>query len=100
MVRLNPQTSLYEREVENEQLERALEEREKLKARVAKARKSYAEADEWAKGLLGEVQLGDGATVRVGRFLLTRRAVAARSVAFETQPASRLTISLLPEEGF
>jgi len=55
----DPQTSLYEREVVNDQLEAALEEREKLKAAAGKARKDYAEADEWAKGLIGELRLED-----------------------------------------
>lgn len=96
----DPQTSLYEREVENDQLEAALEEREKLKAKAGKATKDYREADEWAKGLVGEIRLDDGDTVRVGRFVLTRTAVAGRAVAFETAPSSRLTIGLLPDEEF
>jgi hypothetical protein len=103
MVRLvpDPQTTIDEKVVENDKLEQALEEREKLKAKAGKARKDYAEADEWAKGLIGELRLDDGAAVRVGRFRVSRTAVAGRSVAFETQPSSRLTISLLDDEdGF
>jgi RNA-binding protein YhbY len=99
MVADDPQTSLYEDVVVNEQLEQALEDREKLKARAAKARKNYGEANELAKALAAEIQLENGRAVRVGRFVLTRRSVGGRTVQFETQPSSRVTISLLPEDG-
>jgi hypothetical protein len=87
-----PQASLYETTIENAPLEAALEERETLKARNATARKKYKDADDRAKTLAGELDLDDDTPTRVGRFLLTRTAVAARSVSFDTDPTSRLTI--------
>ena len=92
-----PQASIYEATIENAELEQALEERERAKAKAGEARKEYAEIDEQAKTLVNGLDLGDDAPVRVGRFILTRRPVAARSVAFETSPTSRLTISLVAE---
>jgi hypothetical protein len=98
-MKLVPQQSLYEAELENPELEAALEAREVTKASAAAARKAYNEADEHAKGLVEGLDLGNGAPVRVGRFLLTRTPVAARSVAFDTEPTTRLTIRTLELEG-
>lgn len=93
--RVDPQTSLYEVTIENPELEAALEDREKLRQRAAKARSAYAEADEVAKGLAAT--LVDDAPVRVGRFVLTRRRVPPRSIAFETEGSTRLTIRPIAE---
>jgi hypothetical protein len=98
-MKLVPQASLYEATLENPELEAALEAREVTKAAAGAARKAHGDADEHAKGLVEALDLGDGAPVRVGRFLLTRRPVAARSVAFDTEPTTRLTIRTLDEEG-
>jgi hypothetical protein len=94
-----PQASLYEATLENAELEAALEAREVTKAAASAARKAHADADEHAKALVETLDLGDGAPVRVGRFLLTRKPVGARSVAFDTAATTRLTIRTLNEEG-
>jgi hypothetical protein len=91
--RSQPQTSLDEHVVEDAELERALEERETLKARAAKARKAYTEADEWAKGMLGRHDL-DEAPLRVGRFVVSALELPGRAVAFETSPSRRITIAV------
>jgi uncharacterized protein (DUF3084 family) len=97
-MRVDEQSSIYDREVENPELERALEEREKLRERKAKATKNYVEAHELVTALVTELALDD-APVRVGRFVLSRREVAGRQVAFETSPSSRLQIQLIPDEA-
>jgi hypothetical protein len=97
-MKLEPQTSLYETTIENAELEAALEAREVSKAAAGAARKAYTEADEHTKALVEPLDLGNGAPVRVGRFVLTRRPVAARSVSFDTEPTTRLTIRTLDPE--
>jgi hypothetical protein len=87
-----PQTSLDEVTVDNAALEQRLEERERAKARAGTARKAYQQADDRAKAIAGELDLGDGDVVRVGRFVLAQRSVPAREVSFGTSPSSRLTI--------
>lgn len=91
-----PQASIYETTIENAELEEALEEREKAKTRATAERKKFRERDEAAKALVATLDLAD-APVRVGRFLLTQSEVAGRSVAFETEPSTRLRIRLLED---
>jgi hypothetical protein len=98
-VRPTPQTSLDETVVEHAELAEALEARERLKDRRSKLNRDYQEADEHAKTLVGQLDLADGDTVRVGRFRISRTAVAGRTVAFETGERSRLTISMLDEDA-
>jgi hypothetical protein len=92
-----PQTSLYEKVLEDEALEECLEQRQALKERVSEARRKYKEADDVAKGKIETLDLGQDAPARVGRFVLTRRSTKARSVAFETAPGVRTQISLIPD---
>jgi hypothetical protein len=92
-----PQASLYEATIENAELEQALEDRERQRNAVAASRKRFREIDDRTKLLVADLDLGDDAPVRVGRFLITRTAVAARSVAFDTEPTTRLTIRTLED---
>ncbi|HEY7620307.1 MAG TPA: hypothetical protein VH834_11070 [Solirubrobacteraceae bacterium] len=96
-MRLVPQASLYEATIENAELEQALEDRERQRNAVAASRKRFREIDDRTKLLVADLDLGDDAPVRVGRFLITRTAVAARSVAFDTEPTTRLTIRTLED---
>ena len=91
-----PQTALGETLVEDADLEAALEQREKLKEASSRARKTFAEADEQAKSQIRGLELG-GTPARVGRFLIGEHDVAGRSVAFETEPSTRVSIRLLKE---
>lgn len=86
-----PQLAIDERVIEDAELEDALERREKAKAKAAAARKAFATVQDEAKGLLGRHELGE-APVRVGRFVVTARALPARSVAFDTDPSTRISI--------
>jgi hypothetical protein len=93
-----PQTSIYEQELSNPELEAALEQREKRKASASAVQAKYKEADDEAKALIAQLDLGDGTVVRCGRFLIARTAMAGRQVSFETEPSSRLQIRLISEE--
>jgi hypothetical protein len=95
---LQPQTSLYEATLENAELEAALERRQAAKEQLRGLRKSYRELDDDVKASTRELGLDDDSPVRIGRFLITRRTVAPRVVHFETEPTTRLVISLLDEQ--
>lgn len=98
-MRVDPQTSLYETTIQDADLEAALDERETAKGVASNARKEYREADDHARALIDGLDLGDGAPVRCGRFVIERRPVAARSVAFDTEPTTRLWITTLDDDG-
>jgi hypothetical protein len=89
---LEPQLGLYETTLDNPDLEAQLEEREKRRTSLSALRKRYAQADATAKELIERLELGDDVTVCVGRFLITRRRIPARSVAFDVDSSTRLSI--------
>lgn len=93
--RPQPQTALDEQVVESAELERVLEDREVAKGAAGEARKKFSTLDDLAKGTIAD--LDDDATVRVGRFRVAKRSVAGRSVAFDTNPTSRLSIKVTDE---
>lgn len=95
----NPQTSLYETTIEDADLEKELEQRQKLKEDKGNAIKRFTDQNDRVKAKIAALDLGLGAPVRVGRFVISESQVAARAVASETSPTSRLNVSLLPE-GF
>lgn len=87
------QTALDEQVIDDRELESVLEDREVAKGAAGEARKKFSTVDEIAKGKIGDLKLAEGDTVRVGRFRVTYKPVEGRSVAFDTQPTTRLTIS-------
>lgn len=89
------QDGLFDQEIENAELEAALEAREKVKASRSALNAKFKEADETAKGLIAGLDLDVDTVIRVGRFRISKTATEGRSVAFETEPGARLTISLL-----
>lgn len=95
----NPQTAIDEKELDHPSLLKALEDRQEHKDEMKSLRKTFKEADDRCKALLGEHDIEDDTAVRIGRFRITKKAVPSRSVQFETDPtSSRITISLLPED--
>lgn len=88
-----PQTALDEQVVENATLEEALEARHKKQNSMKALRKQFKELDDRARALLGEVLVEDSAVVRIGRFRIAKSQVPSRSVAFETDPTSRIRIT-------
>lgn len=91
------QQGLFDRVIENGDLLKALEDREKVNASRKALNAKFKEAHEVAKGIIATLALDDGTVVRCGRFRIEKSGVSARSVAFETDPTSKLTISLLDD---
>lgn len=102
MVRLRavPQTSIYETTIENPELEQALAARESMKDKASEARHNLKVADERAKAMIEEkLELGDDVAVRIGGFVVARRAVKGRDVSFQTAPSTRIWIKALKESA-
>jgi hypothetical protein len=94
------QLGFDETPVNDPTLESALEERQAAKVGLGAARKVYKEAHEAAKVEVEKLELPDGKAVRCGRFRITRSTVEARHVEFDTDPTSRVKITLLDaDEG-
>lgn len=85
------QIGMDEEPLEDEELLEALELRADRAAALAPLRKSYAEADEVAKGLVKD-RLEVGQVVRIGRFRVTRRPIAGRHVEFDTADGDSVAI--------
>ncbi len=93
-----PQTGLFETVIEDASVEALLEERDKRKQSARAVAKKAKDADMAAKAALEGLDLGTDAPVRIGRFVVTLRNTASRSVQFETAPGTRLTIKAIPDE--
>lgn len=91
------QTALDEQVVENEVLEGALRARQQKNEDKLIAQKAFKEADASAKAQLEELDLEEGAVVRVGDFRIEVVPTKARSVSFDTAPGSRLKIQKVEE---
>lgn len=100
------QQGLFDVVLENPELEKALERRQDAKERLKNPRKAYKEADDAAKGMVAGLEEyewldpeGDEPIrLRCGRFVIRVAPIGARSVAFETAPTKRTTISLLGDK--
>lgn len=91
------QTALDEQVIDDPDVEAALEEREKKKASLQAVRKIYDGAHEAAVAEIAKLELPEGGVARVGRFRVTRSAIPARSVTFDTKASSRIRIAALDE---
>jgi hypothetical protein len=87
------QFAFDEKVIEDEDLEEALEDREKVKAQRAALSAKYKERHDHAVELIDELDIPDDTVIRCGRFRLSRSHVASRSVEFTTSPTERLNIS-------
>jgi hypothetical protein len=94
---IDPQTELQERELDSPSLLKALQERQDAKDDLKQHRKTFKEADDRAKALLSEFSLADGEVARIGQYKITKKHIAPKTVSFETDPTSRIQISLIPE---
>ncbi len=88
-----PQQGFDEQVIEDAEVESALEEREKRKASLSAVRKVYDGAHEAAVAEIAKLELPEGGAARVGRFRITKTAIAARSVTFEAKATSRIRIA-------
>jgi hypothetical protein len=95
---VDPQEGMFDRVVEDGDLIAALEEREKRNRSRKAVTAKYKEQHDKVKALLDGFELGDEEIVRVGRFRIRMSRSEGRSVAFETSPSRRMTISLLDDE--
>lgn len=92
------QLGFDEQTIEDAELEAALEERDKRKRSLDAVRKVYDGAHQAALGEIEKLELPEGGAARVGRFRVTRTAVPARSIAFDTKASSRIRIGLVGED--
>ena len=90
--RIKAQVGLEDRIVDNPELLEMLENRQELKA----ATKEYRQADKKAKDKIASIQTE--MPYRVGRFIISKQAISARSVSFETNPGSRIAIKTVDED--
>lgn len=91
---VDAQDGLFDQLVENAELEAALEDREKRNNSRLELTRQFKEADTKAKGILATlVDIEEGTVVRVGPFRIEKSPVKAKSVAFETGPTSKLSIT-------
>jgi hypothetical protein len=92
------QLALDEQVIEDPVVEQALERRQAARTDLSDVRKKFDEAHEAAIGAIGRLELPTGGAARVGRFRVTRAAIASRAVSFETKASSRLRIALVAED--
>ena len=92
------QDGLFDQAIKNGDLEAALEEREKRNNSRKELARQFKEAHEKVGLLLAPLDIKPGTTIRVGRFRITKSAVAGRSVAFDTEPTERLSIGLIDND--
>lgn len=89
------QLGMDEKRIDDPALIAALEEREKRREHKGEVTKAYQEAHEKALGEIAKLELPEDTAARVGRFRITRTHVAGRSVSFETNPTSRISIGIV-----
>jgi hypothetical protein len=95
--RRQPQTSIYETTLERPDIEEALETRHSMSERKSTATHNLKVADDRARELLEALELGDGAAVRIGRFVVWQKRYAGREVSFSTDAKSRIRIKPIKE---
>lgn len=92
---VDAQDGLFDQVVEDADLEAALEAREKQRQDRAVINARYKEAHDKVSGKLEALELDEESVIRCGRFRIKTSRVPSRSVAFETSPSKRTTISLI-----
>lgn len=92
------QLGMDEVRIEDDVVEEALEQRQKAKDALGAVRQRYEDAHEKAGQALQRLEMPTGTVVRVGRFRIEKKHVAAGSVAFERRAKDRTYITV-PDEG-
>lgn len=90
--RPKPQIHMDDKIVQDPELEHMLEERQELKQAVSE----YRKVDKDVKSRLRSI--GTPTPYRVGRFVISKRDVSAKTVSFETQASFSFTIKLAGED--
>jgi hypothetical protein len=91
------QLGFDEQVIDDAEVEAALEEREKRKSSLGAVRKIYDEAHQAATAQITKLELPEGGAARIGRFRVTRDAIPARSISFDTKASSRVRIAVVEE---
>lgn len=98
-VRDTDQLGLDETVVDNETLEKLLEQRLRAAQDRAEVNGVFKRADAAAKAALATVDIPSDGAIRVGRFRIAKTLVIGHAVSFVTEDKDRLTISLLEDDG-
>src|SRR5215468_10312696 len=86
------QQGMWDREIDDDRLTELLEDREAKRVTKLEAGGDYRDAHDKVKARLSEEDLQPGDVIRCGRFRIEVSPVAARSVAFDTEPTTRMNI--------
>ena len=92
VTKVREQIHMEETIIEDADLEKLLDDRQECKSSVAEFRK----LDKQAKAKIQTID--KPMPLRVGRYIITRQTVQAKSVAFETDAGSRITIKHIGDE--
>lgn len=92
---VDAQDGLFDTVIENDSLEKALEEREGMREERSAVNLKWKETTDKIKGIVATLDVDDGATLRCGRFRIDKTSVDAKSVAFETEASTRLNIGIV-----
>lgn len=92
VTKVKEQIHMEETIIEDTELEKLLDERQELKISVAEFRK----IDKEAKSKIQ--QIDKPMPIRIGRYIINRQNVPAKSVTFETDASSRITIKHIGDE--
>jgi hypothetical protein len=95
---VDPQDGLFDRVIEDADLEAALEARETKRAEKLAATKAFKVEDDNAKSLLVNHPIEAGDTIRCGRFRIKKTAIAPNHVEFDTGGSERLSFGVISED--
>lgn len=96
---VDPQDGLFDKVIEDADLEAALEERERIRLQRLEVNHAFKTADEQAKNALVDHDISAGDVVRCGRFRIKKTAIQPRQVSFDTSGSERLNIGTIDEEA-
>jgi hypothetical protein len=93
--RRRAQIAIYETVVENPELEAALKRRESVKEKLGIAKNNLKVADDNAQKLINDLELGIGAAVRVGDFVISKKARKGGHVEFDRNSSEQTRIKFI-----
>lgn len=91
---VDPQDGLFDQDINDDALERLLDEREDRKGKRLEANRKFKEKDDLVKARLEEFSLGEGEVARVGKYRIEKRTSRGGHREFDVAPGARLNITL------
>lgn len=91
---VDPQEAMFDRELDDDALEKLLDERDKTSTSLLRAKKAFKEKDDLVKARLGEFELADGEVARCGRHRISKVGTPSGHREFDVAASSRLYFSL------